>query len=118
MTNDGAGTPKRPGRLPAADRRFTDHHHQVAAAIARGERWMAISRETGIAMNHIQSLHGNSEFRQLVEVYRDKLAKGDVDLMKLERSRQEQIMRAANLQLALAEQAMAAFESAGDIFAS
>src|SRR5215469_11424803 len=107
MTTEGAH--RRLGRLPAvsdgaAKRRLSDHHHQIALAIARGERWMSISRETGIAMNLIQSLYGHEQFRQLVEVYRDKLAEGDVDLMKLEESRQVQKQRGANLQLALEEQ--------------
>jgi hypothetical protein len=83
---------------------LSDHHHQIALAIARGERWGAISRETGVAMNHIQSLHGQEQFRQLVEVYWDRLAQGDVDLLKLEESRQVQRQRGANLQLALEEQ--------------
>jgi len=111
MTDDeqGAGAHKRLGRLPAAfsaaaKRRLSDHHHQIALAIARGERWMSISRETGIAMNLIQSLHGHENFRHLVEVYREKLLAGDVDLHKLEASHQVQKQRGANLQLALEEQ--------------
>jgi hypothetical protein len=55
-------------------------------------------------MNHIQSLHGQEQFRKLVDVYRDKLAQGDVDLLKLEESRQVRGQRGANLQLALEEQ--------------
>src|SRR5215469_403286 len=112
MTTDakqtGAGAHKRLGQLSAAPdgaaRQLPDQHHQIAFFIAKGWRWLSISRETGISMSHIQALHARPEFRQLVEVYRSKIDRGDLDVTAFDALRDEQRLRLANLRLALEEQ--------------
>jgi hypothetical protein len=126
MTDDeqGAGAPKRLGRLPAAHDKFgrlrgkenggrerglqrvRDHHHRIAFLMALGRRGLEISKQTGFSLDRVLRLRDNPEFCKLVEAYEAKLdkAEGRFDEIEFEEFRAEQKIRAANLQLALEEQ--------------